>query len=1021
MISTRFLMKQEEINVKQITLIMLLILSVAFLSATLMWDNAVAIRQGVNIEWFRTGTETADGGAIYVWSDTKLGERDLWAQKVDANGNMVWGDPLLIDGKPDRQEDPVITRTSDGNYIIAWIDFFDDLDGNVYAQKINDNGQLLWPEGGKPVCTLPGIQIGLNMEADMDGGAFIIWGDSRNPSKDLYAQRVSSTGDPLWTLNGIPVADGPGDEVQNTMLPDGQGGMMLAYTYAYVGDSDVYAKHFDADGNMTWGDTLGMAVATGNQSGVRMAALTGGEFMFTWTDQRNDDPDIYAQKLNIAGDLLWPDPFIVYGDQDAPTPAPQKNPRIQATSDNAAVIVWEDFRLDNQNADLFAQKLAADGAKLWDDDGIELVTAEFAQIGQRMASDNAGGVYVVWDDLRNGNSPNDDVYAQHLDTNGQALWTADGKAIASVPNEQNGGLVKVAGSNVFINWMDLRNGSVGLYYQVLDASGNEQLSLNGEEIFWGLSGDTPIGQYTLLPRSDDTVIIWQDTRFANEGARIYFQFLDADGQTLLETNGRPLTMQGSGRQEQPQAVVTDDDHIAIVWVDGRGNNPNIYAQLISPSGDRLWGDNGIKLTDAEPLKQQNPMISYHNDSFYIGWSGWDLVDGSHFFHVYGQRIFDGEKLWGPDGIMVSYLEPEEMNNECTLSRIEEDYYVWTRISPLSGAHTIWAKRVNENGTAAPGWDQEGLQATEVSGFTIQILPEVSSTPQGIYVTWKDMRMWPFRYYAQHISANGERLWDTDGVSVADNGVEQEFASVTVTDHGIITAWCENINGMHDIKIQKFSFPGAHLYGELGYNAVQKDSTQSHPTLVSFADNGMMLAWADYFTVNSDIYYNYINNNGELIFGTQGAILTDAGKAQYEPKATVLNDNAYLIWADGRSSGKTEILGIYAQKVNNETVSTEDQLAPQLHSAKLKQNYPNPFNPNTTIALDLPQKAELEVNIYNAKGQLVKRLFGGVLEKGEHSFSWNGKDDNGNDVASGIYFYSAQQGDTRQSRKMLLMK
>lgn len=60
--------------------ILLIILGTCFsLSAAVLWDEAVAIRQGTNIEWFRTGIETSDGGAIYVWSDTKLGERDLWA------------------------------------------------------------------------------------------------------------------------------------------------------------------------------------------------------------------------------------------------------------------------------------------------------------------------------------------------------------------------------------------------------------------------------------------------------------------------------------------------------------------------------------------------------------------------------------------------------------------------------------------------------------------------------------------------------------------------------------------------------------------------------------------------------------------------------------------------------------------------------------------------------------------------------------------------------------------------------
>jgi len=70
---------------------------------------------------------------------------------------------------------------------------------------------------------------------------------------------------------------------------------------------------------------------------------------------------------------------------------------------------------------------------------------------------------------------------------------------------------------------------------------------------------------------------------------------------------------------------------------------------------------------------------------------------------------------------------------------------------------------------------------------------------------------------------------------------------------------------------------------------------------------------------------------------------------------------------------------------------------------------------------MPQKGEIELAIYNTKGQLVKNLFQGELPQGKHNFNWNGQDENGNAVSSGLYFYSATQGEMRQSRKMILMK
>ena len=1007
---------------KKIAIVLCFALLTIGLFATLEWTEAVAIRQGVNIEWFRTGIETTDGGAIYVWSDTKLGERDLWAQKVDGAGNMVWGEPVLIDGKPDRQEDPVITRTSDNNYVIAWIDFSADLDGDVYAQKIDGEGNLLWQEGGVPVCTLAGMQIDLNMEPDNEGGVYIIWVDSRNPSKDLFGQRLSANGSPLWIINGIPIATGLGDEMQNTMLPDGEGGMIIAYTHSYAGNDDLYAKRFNANGTMVWQNTLVISEAEGSQSDIRMAALNDGNFVFTWADKRSADTDIYAQKINLAGDLLWGSYLIVYSDQNG-LARPQVNPRIVKTSDNGVIIVWEDFRLDTQNPDLFAQKISASGIKQWSEQGIALCTAEFAQLGPRLASDNNGGCFVVWDDLRNGNAPNVDIYAQHLSASGNALWEANGKAICIAPNEQSGSLIKVSNNIVFINWMDIRNGSVGIYYQALTYEGTVLLAVNGAEVFWGLSGDAPLDNYLILKRSSDVVIIWQDTRFANDGYRLFFQFLNPDGSIDLEPNGHPVTVSVGGSQSTPSAVVTPDDQIAIVWEDARGDNPKVYAQLLSASGERLWGEQGMELTVNSPLRQKDPKVSYYNGSLYFGWSGSDQVETSFFYHIYGQRIYNGQKMWGPNGILISTLAQSDLRNECTLYELIDNYYVWHRINPALATQTIWVKRVAEDGSAMDGWQEEGIQTSNYNDWdAIQLFPKAHKTPEGIFVMWRDLRNdYIQNYWGQHIAENGTYLWNPVGVNLNDNQKEQEKASIVVNSSGITFAWCENINGMNDIMAQKYSFPGEPLWTNSGYYVVQRDSAQSDPCLVYFPDGNYLISWADFLNIESDLYYKYITENGEMIGAPQGNVLCNASKSQYQPQTAILNNKAYTVWADGRSSGKTEILGLYAQKLGNGTPVT-DVTIPPLQSLILHQNYPNPFNPETTISFTLKDPAlSLKLNIYNIKGQLVKTLYDGALQKGQHSFVWNGTDETNCQVSSGVYFYRLSNGKESRQRKMVLLK
>ncbi len=88
---------------------------------------------------------------------------------------------------------------------------------------------------------------------------------------------------------------------------------------------------------------------------------------------------------------------------------------------------------------------------------------------------------------------------------------------------------------------------------------------------------------------------------------------------------------------------------------------------------------------------------------------------------------------------------------------------------------------------------------------------------------------------------------------------------------------------------------------------------------------------------------------------------------------------------------------------------------------LRQNYPNPFNPSTEIEFEIRRNGWVNLEIYNILGQKVRQLLTDHLEKGHHRITWDGKDDNGKDVANGIYFYRIQTGDFTATKKMILLK
>jgi FlgD Ig-like domain len=93
----------------------------------------------------------------------------------------------------------------------------------------------------------------------------------------------------------------------------------------------------------------------------------------------------------------------------------------------------------------------------------------------------------------------------------------------------------------------------------------------------------------------------------------------------------------------------------------------------------------------------------------------------------------------------------------------------------------------------------------------------------------------------------------------------------------------------------------------------------------------------------------------------------------------------------------------------------------IQSFRLMQNYPNPFNPSTTIEYEIPQAGEVEVRIFDLNGRLVKTIEKKAQASGTYQVRWDGKNEEGLRVASGLYLYSVQYENAIYSKKMILIK
>ena len=166
------------------------------------------------------------GGAIIVWQDTRNGNNDIYAQRIDAAGIAQWAsNGVAICTATNEQQAPAITSDGSGGAIMAWQDRRSS-SYTIYAQKVNSSGVVQWTANGVSVAT-SASQLYPVITSDGSGGAIMSWNDNR---PGVFIQRVDASGTVRWTADGVQLSSVAGT---NDKLPaivyDGSGGAVIAW------------------------------------------------------------------------------------------------------------------------------------------------------------------------------------------------------------------------------------------------------------------------------------------------------------------------------------------------------------------------------------------------------------------------------------------------------------------------------------------------------------------------------------------------------------------------------------------------------------------------------------------------------------------------------------------------------------------------------------------------------------------------------------------------------------------------
>ncbi len=160
---------------------------------------------------------------------------------------------------------------------------------------------------------------------------------------------------------------------------------------------------------------------------------------------------------------------------------------------------------------------------------------------------------------------------------------------------------------------------------------------------------------------------------------------------------------------------------------------------------------------------------------------------------------------------------------------------------------------------------------------------------------------------------------------------------------------------------------------------------------------------------------------EGVGGTTGTLCIDSAGigANDDQQWLMPSEIGVVSWGDPGVDGSEPICWTLTGLTPTDVTELNNDLLPTEFG--LSQNYPNPFNPSTTFNFALPTKADVSIQVFNVLGQKVATLADGEYAAGVYQVTWNGTGDAGQQIASGIYFYTLKAGSYTETKKLMMLK
>ncbi|MFZ5515351.1 MAG: T9SS type A sorting domain-containing protein [Candidatus Zhuqueibacterota bacterium] len=439
-----------------------------------------------------------------------------------------------------------------------------------------------------------------------------------------------------------------------------------------------------------------------------------------------------------------------------------------------------------------------------------------------------------------------------------------------------------------------------------------------------------------------------------------------------------------------------------------------YIQRLDSNGNRLFGPNGLELMpEEEDSTGHKQRITYWcldgQGGIYVSFYRIEGTFGDNYQKngCYLARISgNGEFIWGPKNIanyshhLIPYLD-KDLN-------LNIYYYPNETVPPVSIDKFI---KINANTGEIISEKEIEIGAGDY-GFNIFFDFSFSDNYSAIFA-FQDFRTDTLR--VQKLDEDGNKLWGDEPIIVTSKIKRNNF-DVESDQKGGSYIYYNTDNDT--FRITHFDRQGNRSWDKSFYST---HWINRHDEKISVDSNGDAFLLTERYK-----YLTKIANTGEVLWITTVTTRdTLASSWSHGLKADSLG-GCIVLWHE---IGKfvSDFVGFRAQRVDVYGYLGGPTLVPNLKKVKLpeilklKTAYPNPFNNSILIYLLAPHCCNIDFKIYNILGKEVYSLKSKNLAVGENIITWNGKDINGQDVASGLYFYQLKTNESVQTKKLTLIR